>query len=214
MNELFKNTKETLTTILLVLLVAVAIYFAVKKPTVIDHSTSNTKAVTTEEVTTVKNTFSIEQVAAIKRVLTDSLVKVYGSIIHNLKLNQSQLNHASGDSGYSYISEVDSQFVVKDDSGSVTDLLEVKSTFISSIPLPENSVHLVKLNHTSFRKETKTLSHTSDTVYVNQDKSFWDRFVISPNISAGYGLITKKFDVYTGIGLSFEFNASEIFFKK
>lgn len=214
MNELFKNTKETLTTILLVLLVAVAIYFAVKKPTVIDHSTSNTKTVTTEEVTTVKNTFSIEQVAAIKKVLTDSLVKVYGSIIHNLKLNKSQLNYTSSDSGYSFISEIDSQFVVKDDSGSVTDLLDVKSTFISSVPLPENSVHLVKLNHTSFRKETKTLSYTSDTVYVNQDKSFWERFVISPNISAGYGLITKKFDVYTGIGLSFEFNASEIFFKK
>ena len=213
MKELFANTKETITTIILVLLVGAAIYFAVKKPTAIDHSTSSTKTVTTEEVTTVKNTFSIEQVAAIKKVLTDSLENVYGSIIRNLRSNQSQSNDTSGYSTFSYISEVDSQFVVKDDSGSVTDLLDVKSTFISPVLLSENSVHLVKLNHTSFRKETKTLSHTSDTIYVNQDKSFWERFVISPNISAGYGLINKKFDVYTGIGLSFEFNATEIFFK-
>lgn len=215
MKELFGNTRETITTILMVLLVAAVIYFAVKQPSAIDHSTSNTKTVTTEEVTTVKNTFSIDQVAQIKKVLTDSLRNVYGSIIKSLSSRSSVSSSLSEDSteydNYSYISEVDSQFVVKDDSGSVTDLLDVKSTFISHSPLDTNSVHLVKVIHTSFRKETKTDSKTSDTVYVKESKSFWERFTISPNIAAGYGLINKKFDVYTGVGLSFGFNAFEIF---
>lgn len=218
MKELLGNTpREILTTIIMVLLVIVAIYFAVKQPSAIDHSTSNTKTVTTEEVTTVKNTFSIEQVTQIKRALTDSLAKVYGSIIKSLKSNDLTFNpspfegEGNKDSLFSYISEVDSEFVVKDDSGSVTDLLDVKSTFISPIPLDPNSVHLLKVNHTAFRKETRTDFRSYDTIYVYQSRGFWERFIISPNLSAGYGLFNKKFDLYAGIGLNFEFNAFEIF---
>lgn len=208
-----KDNLKYILGILVALIVLVVVgYFIFNKPSSVNHSTSNTKTVTTEEIKTTQNTFTIEQVSVIKKALTDSLEKVYGSIIKKLKaVNTPGEKDSTEYDGYSYFSEVDSQFVVKDDSGSVTDMLNVKSTFISSKLLPVTSVHLLKVNHTSFRKETKTDSKTSDTVYVKENKSFWERFVISPNVSAGYGLINKKFDVYTGVGLSFEFNALEIF---
>ncbi|MCZ7608906.1 MAG: hypothetical protein M5U17_01960 [Ignavibacterium sp.] len=195
-------------------------YFVINKPASVSHSASNTITKTTEEIKTTQNNFTVEQVAVIKKALTDSLAKVYGSIINSLRSNDLAVNpspakgEGNKDSLFSYVSEVDSQFAVKDDSGSITDLLEVKSTFISPVPLTGNYAHLVKLDHTAFRKETKTDSRTYDTIYVYQSRGFWERFVISPNVSAGYGLINKKFDVYTGVGLSFEFNASELFYNK
>ena len=211
-----ENFKYILGIIVAIIVLAVIGYFIFNKPSGVDHSTSNTITKTTEEIKTTQNTFSVEQVAVIKKALTDSLKKVYGAIINKLKEGHtSPFDFAQGDtneiSSYSYISEVDSQFIVKDDSGSVTDMLSVKSTFISPNLLPTNSVHLLRLNHTSFRKETKTDSKSYDTIYVYQSRGFWERFIISPNISAGYGLFNKQFDVYTGIGLSFEFNAFEIF---
>lgn len=43
------------------------------------------------------------------------------------------------------------------------------------------------------------------TKYLEKKKKFLDRFHISPNISAGYGLINRKPDIYVGIGVSYEF---------
>jgi hypothetical protein len=216
-----KDNLKYILGILVALIVLVVVgYFIFNKPSKVNHSTTTTTTNTTEEVTTVKNTFSVEQVAVIKKALTDSLEKVYGSIIKSLRSNNLTLSpspfegEGNKDSLFSYISEIDSQFVVKDDSGSVTDLFDVKSTFISPNLLPSNSAHLLKLNHTSFRKETRTDSRTYDTIYVYQSRGFWERFIISPNLSAGYGLFNKKFDVYAGIGLNFEFNASELFYNK
>jgi hypothetical protein len=221
-----ENFKYILAIIVALAVLIVVSYFVFNKPAKVTHSTSNTKTVTTESITTVQNTFTIEQVAQIKKVLTDSLRNVYGAIINRLIRRGGQDDHTlnpssyegDGDSTnlspYSYVSEVDSNIVVKDSSGSITDMFKVKSTFISPVLLAENSLHLLRLNHTSFRKGTKTDSKTSDTVYVNTTKNFWERFTISPNISAGYGLFNKQFDIYTGVGFSFEFNAFEIFSHK
>lgn len=197
---------------LIVLVVLGYFIFNFNKSPEVTHSTSDTKTVTTESITTVKNTFTVEQVTQIKKALTDSLVKVYGLIIKRLKpVTIPEREDSNLNNNYSYISEVDSQFVVKDSSGYTTDLLNVKSVVISKEPLPE-LLHLLKLQVTSFRKQTKTDSKTLDTVYVKENETFWERFTVSPNISAGYGLFNRQFDVYAGVGLSFEFSASEIFF--
>lgn len=202
--------KYILGIIVAIIVLIVVGYFVFNKSAKVTHSTSNTETVTTDKITTEQNTFTVEQVAQIKRVLTDSLKHVYGAIIKGLSSRSSSGSSSSEEdtvelSPFSYISEIDSNFVVKDDSGSVTDLFKVRSTFISPVLLAENSLHLLKINHTSFTKSVSTQTKTADTVFVETSKSFWERLTISPNISAGYGLFHKQFDVYTGVGLSFEF---------
>ena len=176
---------------------------------VVDKKTDSTTTVTTTiEVT--ENTFSAEQVGNIKRVLMDSLSAVYGSIINRLKSSSSSsvsLSEGEDTSGhnYAYVSEIDSNFAAVDDSGNVTDSLHITSTFISPNPLPENSVHLMFIRHKSYSKEITRETVITTTNTVVRKKSFFERFSIAPNISAGIGLINKQFDVYAGVGISYEF---------
>lgn len=53
-----------------------------------------------------------------------------------------------------------------------------------------------------YRIPTDTVKFTIDnTVYVQEKDNFWkNRFTISAGIYAGYGLITKKPDIYVGLG--------------
>ena len=53
-----------------------------------------------------------------------------------------------------------------------------------------------------YRIPTDTVKFTIDnTVYVQAKDNFWkNRFVITAGIYAGYGLITKKPDIYVGLG--------------
>lgn len=212
-----ENLKYILGILVAVIVLIIIGYFIFGKKDTVTHSTSNSKTNTTEEIKTTQNTFTIEQVGQIKKVLTDSLSNIYGSIINRLKKDHLPFNFAKVDTdktpNYSYISEIDTNLVVKDSAGSITDNLKVISTFISPIPITDNSVHLIKLDHTSFRKEKSTVTTTVDSVFIKENKNFWERFTLSPNISAGYGLLHRQLDFYAGIGVSFEFNAFEIFFK-
>ena len=53
-----------------------------------------------------------------------------------------------------------------------------------------------------YRIPTDTVKFTIDnTVYVQEKDNFWkNRFVVTAGVYAGYGLITKKPDVYVGLG--------------
>ena len=179
---------------------------------VIDTKTDTTSTVkTTIEVT--ENTFSAEQVGNIKRVLMDSLSAVYGTIINSLSVSVSSSVRQSDEedslnlnlnSEYAYVSEIDSNFAAVDDSGNVTDSLHITSTFISPNPLPENSVHLMFVKHKSYSKETTREITITTTNTVVEKKSFFERFSIAPNISLGVGIFSKQFDMYAGVGFTYD----------
>lgn len=60
-----------------------------------------------------------------------------------------------------------------------------------------------EIDSIEYRIPTDTVKLTIDnTVYVQPKYNFWkNRFVISAGIYAGYGLITKKPDIYVGVGV-------------
>ena len=59
-----------------------------------------------------------------------------------------------------------------------------------------------EIDSIEYRIPTDTVKLTIDnTVYVQAKDNFWkNRFVVTAGIYAGYGLITKKPDVYVGLG--------------
>ena len=66
-------------------------------------------------------------------------------------------------------------------------------------------MHLLTIKHRSFTKYIET------TKIVEYKKSFLEKFEIAPNISAGYGMIHKQFDIYAGIGIKYEFDFTQFF---
>jgi len=171
---------------------------------------SDTTSTTTTKITAEENTFTVEQVGNIKKVLIDSLRSVYGSIINQLTSPQPSPCEGEGEdttsvAEYAYVSEIDTNFVAKDSSGFTTDSMHVKSTFISPDPLPKKSIHFLTIDHTSFTKKTSTETTVTNTITVKKTKGFWDGFHIGPNVSAGVGMITKQFDFYAGVGITYEF---------
>ncbi len=176
-------------------------------------TTSDTTKTTTTKITTSNNSFSAEQIGKIKRHLIDSLSAEYKTMLKknkptekpSISLPPIETTKDSAASGYVYVSEIDTNFVAKDSAGEVTDSMHVKSTFISPAPLPENSIHTVSMDHKSFNKEKESTTTITNTNIVEKKKSFFDRFKIRPNVSAGYGITSRMFDVYAGIGITFEF---------
>ena len=38
-----------------------------------------------------------------------------------------------------------------------------------------------------------------------EGKKWYQRFTVSPQVGAGYGIVNKKFDVYVGVGVGYQF---------
>ena len=54
-------------------------------------------------------------------------------------------------------------------------------------------------------KKTHTITNTIEiTKYVEKKKSFKERFHLSPQVGGGFGLIKRTFDVYVGLGVSYD----------
>ncbi len=185
-----------------------------------ESKTSDTSKVITTTITTTENTFTAAQVGNIKRALIDSLTAIYGKKISALmKLQTSAKEEASpfapstplrvlrvpplNDSVF--ISEVDTNFVAKDSTGFVTDSISVNSAFVSPTELNANSIHLLNIHHKSFNRNSETRTTINNKEVVIPGKSFFERFSIIPNVSAGYGYFNKKFDVFVGVGITYEF---------
>ena len=60
-----------------------------------------------------------------------------------------------------------------------------------------------EIDSIEYRIPTDTVKFTIDnTVYIKEKDNFWkNRFCITAGIYAGYGLITKKPDIYVGLGV-------------
>lgn len=52
--------------------------------------------------------------------------------------------------------------------------------------------------------DTQTGSIENSTMWHRKNKTFKDRFTIGPTIGAGYGTMNKNFDVFVGVGITFD----------
>ena len=196
---------------MLALVMLVYTKYYTNKEKVVD-TTSDTTSTTRIKIITAKNSFTAEQVGNIKRMLIDSLkaalIPLYSSKENGKEIHvEAKLNSLkdSSSSGYVYTSIIDSNFVSKDSTGFIIDSTYVKSTFISPTQLSKNSIHLLSVDQKSFCRQKETVTTITNTKIVEKQKSFFERFKIVPNISAGVGIITKTFDFYAGVGICFEF---------
>ena len=196
-----------------VLITAAATFFLTKEFSpeyeVVDKKTDTTKTVTTK-ITETENTFTAEQVGNIKKVLIDSLQTIHKNKINRLmddgkwSMEDVEEEDSSSEKKYAFVSELDSVYVAVDENNEVTDSMHITSTFISPDPLPENSLHLLMIKHKSFTKEISKETTITNTETIVREKTFWDHFIIVPNVSAGIGLINRQFDIYAGVGIGYE----------
>lgn len=106
---------------------------------------------------------------------------------------QQELNNTAGDSGLgTYVAEWDTTVV--DESGKP--IVEAELTALSRIPFDPALKFQGKLT-----LHNKTITETTQ-VYHGQ--SFWERFSVGINISAGYGIFTRTWDVYAGVGINYD----------
>lgn len=61
------------------------------------------------------------------------------------------------------------------------------------------------LDSLKWRLKTHSVTNTIEiTKYVEKKKSFKERFHLSPQVGGGFGLIKRTFDVYVGLGVSYD----------
>ena len=73
------------------------------------------------------------------------------------------------------------------------------AVYTTGINTEVDSIALKLKTHTEIVTNTVEI-----TKYIEKKRKFLDRFHFTPNVSAGYGIFTRKPDIYVGIGVGFE----------
>lgn len=150
-----------------------------------------------------KNKLTPERIIVFKHANKDSLfeeAKKYW--MNKIAADKILAKDTSNLSDYVYTSEIDTTIEVKDSAGIVTDKFEISSTVASPIPIHPLTIHDLSMKHTrfDFKDELKTL-----------DLSLLDNLKIGTAIGYGYGLRTKEFDTFVGVGVIYKIDLTAIF---
>lgn len=87
-------------------------------------------------------------------------------------------------------------YVAEMDTTAADSSYSLKVLFNSFSPLDANS-------YFSFVLKTKEKTiREKETIYLERPKSLWDHFKPSINIAAGYGILSQKFEITVGLGIS------------
>jgi hypothetical protein len=102
-----------------------------------------------------------------------------------------------------FISEADTNYVMKDSLGKTRDSIRIVSKFTSPIPLHSASQHYFGINHKSYSYDTYTEKKVETTKTITK-KSFWDN--VQPGLMAayGYGIKSAKWDFFLGAGANID----------
>lgn len=102
---------------------------------------------------------------------------------------------------------------VYDHSGNEVQLITETKKYEENI-IQDHDTATVKAQITGINAELDTISVVFNrrtvtniveiTKYIEKKRKFLDRFHFTPNVSAGYGIFTRKPDIYVGIGVGFE----------
>jgi len=173
---------------------------------IISAETDTSTAVTTK-IYEVENSFSAIQSGRIKKILIDSINNIYKNKLFKIEQELKQrnaVNTKKNQDEFIYLSEIDTVYIATDSTGFIMDSIRIKSTVYSNEPLPDNLIHTLTLNHKSFNKEKEIITTITNKEIIEKKKSIFSLLKIIPNVSVGYGLINKTFDVYAGIGIIIE----------
>ncbi len=150
-----------------------------------------------------KNKLTPERLIVFKEANKDSLfeeAKEYwaGKIASDTNLTKD----TSDISDYVYSSEIDTTIEVKDSAGVVTDKFTIRSTVVSPTPIHPLTVHDLSMKHTrfDFEDEIKPV-----------ELSLLNNIKIGTVVGYGFGLQSKVFDTFVGVGAIYEFDLTDIF---
>ena len=125
-----------------------------------------------------------------KEVKDTTGITELNNIIDSLKAEMNKLVDSTGTLG-TYTATLDTSVV--DSSGNEVGNFYIDVT--SRIPFDPELRMLLRAN--IINREIK------ETITIERELSFWQRFRISAQIGVGTGLTTKVWDVYAGVGFSF-----------
>ena len=95
-----------------------------------------------------------------------------------------------------FLSKVDTVFVNKDSTGTVTDSIHVNSIYLSRIPLSPDDIHSVSVYHKNYQYNKKI-------TIIKQPVIDLKTGIVA---ALGYGLIRKEIDVFLGYGVQINLN--------
>lgn len=173
-----------------ILIVALVLWIASKY--IFDSPEVITKVETVIEKDTVEVEVEVEPEIKWKEKKVADLEEInkLNNLIDSLQTEMNKLIDSTGQVG-EYTAEAKED--IKDSTGNVVGNIDVTAT--SRIPFDPELRFLIKasiINTTV--KETITV----------QKKTFWQRFGVSIQSGIGMGLVTKQWDIYTGVGVHFQ----------
>lgn len=156
-------------------------------------------------------TYSVDQLNSFIAISVDSVNKYYknhpvviskikvkpvnvDSVFNEAKLywqNKIQLDSSAQLGNNLYESGFDSTFVALDDSGRVTDSINVQVKYLSRLPPHPSNLFAFRMRHKSF-------NYNTTTIITDPANGFY--------AGIGYGVINNKFDLFFGYGYKIKFD--------
>lgn len=180
---MLKYIKEIL---IIILVVWIASKYIFDSPEII----TNTVTEVVHDTTTVEIQSKPEIKWVEKEVADTAKVNELNNLIDSLQAEMNKLIDSTGQVG-EYTAEAKEE--IKDTAGNVVGNIDI--TAVSRIPLDPDLYFLIKAS---------TINTTVTNTVTIQKKTFWQRFGVSVQAGIGMGLVTKQWDIYTGIGVHFE----------
>jgi hypothetical protein len=159
----------------------------------------------TQLLDSLKNKLTPERIVVFKHANKDSLFEEAKKYWMNLIAADStsiSIKDTNAISNYVFTSEIDTVIEVKDSTGRVTDRIEINSTVGSPIPIHPLTIHDLSMKHTRF-DFGEQLNETSFTLF--------DNIKIGTVIGYGYGMQSKTFDAFVGVGVIYKIDITQFF---
>jgi len=200
----------TIKIIFAVVITALLVFFLTREfiPVYVPGETkSDTVTVSDTVYVPVKQHINAVKTGGIKKRLIDSSDAFYNA----LNPVQKDSSAAEKDTAlYVYESVIDTTIAIKDSSGRITNSVHAASVFTSPVPLDARSVHSMSIDSYHLNEIIKEEKTITETIILEENKSFFNlwgffkKIKFAVTLAPGYGFINKVFDVFAGVGLSYE----------
>lgn len=214
------KTKSILKTVAPIIITALLTYFGSQYlPGTEEKVTKDSTVTTTVKESLQSSKFEAYIKAKVKYELLDSLkgtlkpelITIYkdrnyniDSLIEQAKREAlASVKDSDKNKPLAFISEADTNYVMKDSLGRTRDSVRVVSKFVSPIPLHSASQHYFGIYHKSYNYDTFSEKRVETTKTITK-KTFWDN--VQPGLMAayGYGLKSAKWDFFIGAGANID----------
>lgn len=167
---------------------------------IVQHTIIDTSEIINSYKLNLKQKLQKQLLDSLQNVIKPELITVYkfadkDSIYREAKKYYNNTKKDTSENPWYYVSAVDTLINIKDSTGRITDVIDITSKFISPYALSPYSLHRLALRHKRINYKERKVGG-----------GLLGNFTISGQVGAGYGVIHKQFDIYTGIGISYKIN--------